>query len=149
MPARRVTARQRVRYAETDGFGVVYYANYLVWFEVGRTAYLRDVGLPYRGLEERGLHFPVTDVECRISNPARYDDEIDIVTWIDEIRSREVTFEYEIRSGTVTLAVGRTVHMLVDTGGRVRTMPVWLRRGLSETLTEGTAPSSFPAPGID
>lgn len=144
--SRRVTVRQRVRYAETDGFGVVYYANYLVWFEVGRTEYLRAVGLPYRGIETRGLHFPVTDFECRISNPARYDDEIAIVTWIEEIRSREVTFEYEIRCGTSTLAVGRTVHVLVGGDGRVRTMPVWMRRGLSDTLAEEAPAASFPPP---
>jgi acyl-CoA thioester hydrolase len=141
---RSVTILQRVRYSETDGFGVVYYANYLVWFEVGRTAYLREVGLPYRELEARGLHFPVTDVECRLTSPARYDDEIAVTTWIEEIRSREVTFEYEIRCGATSLALGSTVHILVGRDGKARALPVWLRKGLSDTLLAHSPPAALP-----
>jgi acyl-CoA thioester hydrolase len=145
-----VTARLRVRYSETDQYGVVYYANYLVWCEVGRTEYMRDVGLPYVALEELGLRFPVIDFACRLHAGARYDDEIEVVTWIEEIRSREITFEYEVRRGDETLATAHTVHLLLGPDGRVRALPVWLRKGLSDTLLAGVPPASIPAdaPGL-
>ena len=77
------TTRVRVRYADTDQMGVVYYANYLVWFEVGRTEWLRDAGWNYRDMEEAGISLPVIEAHCEYRQSARYDDEIEIRTASD------------------------------------------------------------------
>ncbi len=74
------TSRVRVRYAETDRMGVVYYANYLVWFEVGRTEWLRETGWTYREMEQEGIALPVIEAHCEYRQPARYDDDIEIRT---------------------------------------------------------------------
>ena len=78
-PALRKT-RVRVRYADTDRMGVVYYANYLVWFEVGRTEWLRETGWSYREMESEGVALPVIEARCEYRQPARYDDEVEIAT---------------------------------------------------------------------
>ena len=75
---RRFKTRVRVRYADTDRMGVVYYANYLVWFEVGRTEWLRETGWSYREMEADGIALPVIEAQCEYRQPARYDDEIEI-----------------------------------------------------------------------
>ena len=86
----------RVRYAETDAMGVVYHANYLVWFEVGRGEYSRQMGADYRTWEERGLFLPVTEATCSYRAPARYGDLVVVSTWVEEARSRSVAFGYEV-----------------------------------------------------
>ncbi|HLH09766.1 MAG TPA: thioesterase family protein, partial [Terriglobales bacterium] len=87
----------RVRYAETDQMGVVYYANYLVWFEVGRTEFCRQHGFEYRDMErEDGLCIIVAEAQCRYKAPARYDDEILIKTRLTAVRRRVLVFGYEI-----------------------------------------------------
>src|SRR5687767_3498 len=90
------TTRVRVRYAETDRMGVVYYANYLVWFEVGRTEWLRQVGWSYREMEEDGVTLPVIAVQCEYRQPARYDDEIEIRTRASALSPVRVKFDYEL-----------------------------------------------------
>src|SRR5262245_64306190 len=82
----------RVRYAETDKMGIVYHANYLVWFEIGRTEFCRVAGFPYRSMEDSGLWILVTDVECRYRKSAHYDDEILVRTTMPELGSRIVKF---------------------------------------------------------
>lgn len=106
----------RVRYQETDKMGVVYHANYLVWFEIGRTEYFRKIGLEYSDLEERGLLAPVVDVRCFYKSPAKYDDEIIIRTRITEIKSVKARFEYEIMRAldSMILATGFTTHAFVS-----------------------------------
>ncbi len=103
----------RVRYQETDQMGVVYHANYLIWFEVGRTDYIRHFGLTYRKLEELGLLLPVVDVQCRFLQPARYDDEILIHTWMEAHNGSKLVFAYEARrkEDQELLTRGSTTHL--------------------------------------
>jgi len=82
----------RVIYGDTDQMGVAYYANYLRWFEMGRTELLREIGLPYSSIEGRGLYFPVTEVSCRYHSPARYDETITIETTLASLGRASLTF---------------------------------------------------------
>jgi acyl-CoA thioester hydrolase len=117
--------RVRVRYAETDKMGVVYYANYLVWFEVARTDLLRSLGWSYREMEEAGIVLPVIEVHCEYQRPARYDDEIEVRTEGEMLSAVRMKFRYTIvraADGTVA-AQGHTVHAAVDPTGRPRRLP--------------------------
>jgi acyl-CoA thioester hydrolase len=126
VPDHAVDVRVRVRYAETDQMGIAYYANYFVWFEVGRSEYCRRRGFEYRRFEkEYGLYLVVTEAACRYRLPARYDDELIVRTWVSEIRRRSLTFSYDIRRAAddQTLARGYTVHIVMDGQGRPRSLP--------------------------
>jgi acyl-CoA thioester hydrolase len=117
-------SRFRVRYAETDQMGMVYYANYLIWMEVGRSDYCRESGFSYRDLEQEEQAFlTVAEANCRYLAPARYDDEILVETELTRIRSRVVEFSYRIKCGATVLAEGKTVHVVIGTEGRPRAMP--------------------------
>jgi len=109
--------RLRVRYAETDQMGVVYHANYFVWFEVGRVELLRQLGFSYREMERNdGYGIAVIDARCRYKAPARYDDELVLRTQIKYVRETMVQFDYELfraEDGTL-LAEGDTTHVVVD-----------------------------------
>lgn len=110
-------ARVRVRYAETDKMGVVYHANYLIWFEVGRVELLRQMGFNYRDLErEHDCHLPVVDLRCRYKSPAFYDDELVIRTRLKHVRASFLQFSYEVlRAGEqAVLAEGETTHIVVN-----------------------------------
>jgi acyl-CoA thioester hydrolase len=126
---RETTARLRVRYAETDRMGVVYYANYLAWFEVGRCEWFREAGCSYRALEAAGTILPVLEVHCEYLQSARYDDEIEIRTKATLISAVRVRFDYELtRCGeSKVAAAGWTVHAAVDHGGRPRRLPETVR----------------------
>ena len=116
----------RVRYAETDQMGVVYYANYFVWFEIGRTDFCRQHGFAYRDMEkEDGLYIIVAEARCRFKAPARYDDEIEVRTALRDMRRRVLTFVYEVyrKSDETLLAEGETVHVITDLNGRPRALP--------------------------
>jgi acyl-CoA thioester hydrolase len=117
-----VTTEVRVRYAETDQMGIVYYANYLVWFEIGRVELLRSLGLAYSQLEtEHECILPVIEASCRYRSPARYDDEIQIETSPALLRGSVIKFAYQIwRKASLKgeerklLAEGETVHVVCD-----------------------------------
>jgi acyl-CoA thioester hydrolase len=116
-----VTTEIRVRYAETDQMGVVYYANYLVWFEIGRVELLRALGFSYRQMEEEhGCILPVIEARCRYRSSARYDDQILIETRPALLRGHVLKFAYRILrkaaegSDTTLLAEGETVHIVCD-----------------------------------
>lgn len=115
----------RVIYGDTDQMGVVYYANYLRWFEKGRSEFLRQIGLPYAVIEQRGFHFPVTEVTCRYTNSARYDDDISIETEITELGRASLSFAYRIalQSNDDLLATGSTKHACIDQAGKVTRIP--------------------------
>ena len=116
----------RVRYAETDQMGVVYYANYFVWFEIGRTDFCRQHGFAYRDMERQdGLYIIVAEARCRYKAPARYDDEILVRTCVRSVRKRVVVFEYEVyrQINDELLAEGETVHVITDRDGRPRSLP--------------------------
>ncbi len=126
LPTEWTLSTLRVRYAETDQMGVVYYANYLVWFEIGRTDLCLQHGFAYRDMErEDGLYIMVAEARCRYKAPARYDDEIVIRTRVTGMRKRVLIFGYEIyRQRTDELiAEGETVHVITDRDGRPRTLP--------------------------
>ena len=124
----------RVRYAETDRMGVVYHANYLVWFEIGRTEFCRSRGFAYKDMEENDrAYLVVAESYCRYKAPARYDDELVIRTHITELRRRSVRFGYEILrlSDGVVIAEGETGHVVTDPNNRVISMPESYRLALS------------------
>ena len=117
--------RVRVRYADTDRMGVAYHANYLVWFEVGRTEWLRESGWTYRDMEEGGVSLPVIEAHCEYRQPARYDDEIEISTVATVLSQVRIRFDYEarlMRSATLA-ATGHTVHAALGVDGRPRRLP--------------------------
>ena len=125
--------RVRVRYAETDRMGVVYYANYLVWFEVGRTEWLRETGWTYREMERDGISLPVIEAHCDYRQPARYDDEIEIATRGTVVTPVRIRFDYEVAraaDGTIA-AVGHTMHAAVDTSGKPCRLPPRVREMLA------------------
>jgi acyl-CoA thioester hydrolase len=126
-------SRLRVRYADTDKMGVVYYANYFVWFEVGRTDLLRASGWNYRDMELEGFGLPVIEAHCAYYQSAKYDDEIDVHTSGEMLSPVRVKFSYEIvrASDTATLAAGTTVHATVDRNGRPCRLPDRVRAVLS------------------
>ena len=119
------TSIVRVRYAETDKMGVVYYAHYLVWFEIGRTEWLRDTGWTYRDMEAQGLLLPVLESHCEYKLGARYDDEIEIRTKARLVSPVRIAFDYELarRADRVAIATGYTVHVTLDAAGRPTRLP--------------------------
>jgi acyl-CoA thioester hydrolase len=128
--------RVRVRYADTDRMGIAYYANYLVWFEVGRTEWLRDSGSTYRELEQAGVLLPVVEAHCEYRRPARYDDEIEVSTTASLLTHVRLRFDYEVwRLGEDTpLATGYTVHASLDPAGRPCRLPPPVREMLREKV---------------
>ncbi len=108
----------RVRYSETDAMGIVYNANYLVWFEVARTELFRKLGLPYTRFEAEGLALAVVEANLRYKAAARYDDVVELRAEVGEITPRKVVFDYQIACGEKLLCEGRTVHLFVNSEGR-------------------------------
>ncbi len=104
----------RVRYQETDNMGVVYYANYLVWFEVARTEYLRSLGIAYRDLEEKGIYLIVASAGCQYKSPARYDDIVRVKTWISELRNTSLRFDYKLHVASRLVATGESIHVFTN-----------------------------------
>jgi acyl-CoA thioester hydrolase len=114
----------RVIYGDTDQMGVVYYANYLRWFEAGRTEFLRAKGLSYSDFEAREkLILPVAEAGVTYRQPARYDDLVAVETRLVETRRASARFEYDVRRGDDLLATGFTVHACVDAAGRITRLP--------------------------
>lgn len=109
--------RLRVRYAETDQMNVVYHSNYIIWFEVGRVEFMRQLGITYKQMEEQDqLHLPVAEVRCRFKASARYDDEITIRTRIARLRSSLIQFQYQVLrvEDGLLLAEGESTHVAVN-----------------------------------
>ncbi|HYF00889.1 MAG TPA: thioesterase family protein [Planctomycetota bacterium] len=118
------TSTVRVRYGETDQMGVVYHANYFLYFELGRTELLRATGLPYGELEARGVFLVVTDAGCRYRAPARYDETLEVRTRVDRLGRASVRFAYEVRGPDGRLcADGHTELAAVDSGKRPVRLP--------------------------
>jgi acyl-CoA thioester hydrolase len=133
MPAPASTSIVRVRYAETDKMGVVYYAHYFVWFEIGRTDWLHGTGWTYREMEAEGLLLPVIESHCEYRLAARYDDQIAVTTQARLISPVRLAFDYELTRQTdgVPIASGYTVHVTTDAAGR----PTRLAARVKELLT--------------
>ena len=115
----------RVRYAETDQMGVAYYGSYVVWFEVGRSAYCRAKGFSYRELEEMGYRLVVVDLRARYKGSAKYDDLIVVRTQLKELRNRMVTFAYRIlkKDSNEVIVQGETRHLCLNKRGNPGSMP--------------------------
>ena len=132
-------SRFRVRYAETDQMGMVYYANYFVWMEIARTDFCRDCGFSYAELErEEHAFLPVARADCRYSAPARYDDEIVVHTEITRINRRVIEFSYRIRTPKTLLAEGRTLHIVTSS----RLAATLCNSDMNESMNDFTPASS-------
>jgi acyl-CoA thioester hydrolase len=121
----------RVRYAETDKMSIVYYANYFIYFEIGRVEYMRARGMDYRQMElEDDAFTVVAEAKCRYRRPARYDDPLRIRTRVTSVKSRVITFSYEIlHDGTKDLLVtGETIHVVCNAKGRPKPLPEKYRK---------------------
>jgi acyl-CoA thioester hydrolase len=112
----KLSTEIRVRYQETDQMGVVYHANYLIWFEVGRTSLIRDLGYSYNQLEAKGILLPVVDVGAQFRRSAKYDDVVTVETYIKELGPSKIVFQYSIRrkADQQLLATGHTKHLWVS-----------------------------------
>jgi acyl-CoA thioester hydrolase len=118
--------RLRVRYAETDQMGVVYHANHLIWFEVGRVELMRDMGFSYREMErDDGRFIAVAEVKCRYRAPVYYDEEVVVRTRLKTVRDSAVVFSYElVRADSLALlAEGETTHIVTDSKMKVAVLP--------------------------
>jgi acyl-CoA thioester hydrolase len=119
-------ARIRVRYAETDQMGVVYHSNYLIWFEVGRVEFIRQLGLDYKRMEvEEGCGIAVVQAAARYRAPARYDDELVVRTTLLAARGAVIRFAYKILrvEDGLLLCEGETVHVVVGKDMKKRSLP--------------------------
>lgn len=137
----------RVRYAETDQMGVVYHANYLVWCELGRTEYIRGIGRTYAQLEDEGIVLAVSDASIRFHAGARYDDMIRVSTTLADVRSRMVTFDYDVQQLDTEkrLVTARTTLIRLDGSGRPAALPAEFRKLLESTVTPSPErPSASP-----
>ena len=139
-----VTTAVRVSYAETDQMGIVYYANYLVWFEIGRVELLRSLGLAYSQLEtDHQCILPVVEATCRYRSPARYDDEILIETRPSLLRGSVIKFAYRILRKSADgeapklLAEGETVHVVCDDQLNKKPLPTEHEAALRALMAEG------------
>lgn len=141
------TSKLRVRYAETDQMGVVYYANYFVWFEIGRTDFLRHTGFDYASMErEDGCLLPVVEVTCRYKAPARYDDELVVETTLLHLRTSVIKFGYRLLklqpAGEPTLlAEGETIHVVVDRQMKKTPLPLRYVAPLRSAMGKSVQPS--------
>ncbi|MFL5385608.1 MAG: acyl-CoA thioesterase [Longimicrobiaceae bacterium] len=131
------TVEFRARYAETDQMGIIYHANYLPWCEIGRTELIRRLWRSYADLEAEGVLLAVTEVNLRYHASAKYDDRVRVVTTLGAVRSRGVSFDYEILrvddGGTKRLVTARTDLIAIDRGGT----PVRLPASLVEAFRNG------------
>jgi len=126
----------RVIYGDTDKMGFAYNANYLRWFEIGRTELLRSLGLTYREIESRGIYLPVSEVYCRFITPVQYDDLLVIETSIDMAVRGAMKFDYRLfnEDGQKAVAKGYTKHPYVDRNGRVMRPPQFLTEFINQKL---------------
>jgi len=136
-------ARVRVRYAETDQMGVVYHANYFVWFEVGRVELLRQLGLDYKTMEQKeGAMVAVVEASARYKAPARYDEELIVRTALAAVRGPIVRFRYTVvrAADDAVLCEGETTHLVVGRDMKRREMPASYAERFAAVLHRTAAP---------
>jgi len=117
--SREFSLKLHVPYAHIDKMGVVYYANYFVYFEMARASMMREVGLPYGELEDRGIMLPVIETRCRYRQPARFDDELTVIIHNMAFQGPVLHIEYRVTRGDDLLATGFTDHVCMSPKGRV------------------------------
>ena len=135
----------RVRYAETDQMGFVYYGNYYTYFEVGRVEYMRQRGVEYKQMEiQDDSRIVVAESSCRYHRPARYDDPLRIRTRVTELKRRTIRFAYEVTHDATgeLLATGETLHVVCDSRGRPKTLPEKYRQYFSDGAAVHRTPSA-------
>jgi len=132
----------RVTYAETDAMGIVYYAHYLRWFEMGRTELMRNLGIAYRELEEQGIYLPVSEVFCKYHTAAKYDDILTVETSVDFLKRASIQFAYRIlrKEDGAVLVTGTTLHAFVDQEGKIVKVPASLKEKLRLDLSPEKGP---------
>ena len=130
LPTSAYEIELRVRYAETDQMGVVYHANYLIWCEMGRTDFIRRLGMTYADMEKGGVSLAVSELSARFHAAARYDDLIRVRTSIADVRSRMISFDYVISNAATNqrLVSARTTLVSLDRSGRPISLPAELRQ---------------------
>lgn len=144
----------RVRYAETDQMGVVYYANYFVWFELGRTEWIRAHGVTYREFEDYGIFLPVLEAGCSYAAACRYDDLVRVTTTVTRLTAARLAFEYTVTrddGGVETLlARGHTAHAFLSREGKLvrlnRNPALWARLTGAFSAAAQSSPSSSSPP---
>ncbi len=129
-----ITSRTQVtvRYAETDMMGIVYHANYLPWFEIGRTTLLKEHGFSYRELEASGYRLPIVEISAKYHRPALYDDAITIITTLIEKPTLRIKIAYEIRRGEELLVTGQSQNVFVDLQGQPTRPPAAFIQRMNE-----------------
>lgn len=120
----------RVIFGDTDQMGVVYYANYLRYFESARAAYWRDLGKSYQDLVDWGVALPVVEAHCYYKRPAHYEDLLVVDTRVSEVRGASLRFAYRVLRGDVLLAEGHTRHAVIGPDGRPKALPDVLRASI-------------------
>jgi acyl-CoA thioester hydrolase len=117
----------QIIFGDTDQMGVVYYANYLRFFEGARASYWRALGKSYKDLEDAQVAMPVVEAHCNYKRPSLYEDVIAVDTWIADVRGASLRFFYEVRRGETLLAEGYTRHAVIGPNGRPRALPDFMR----------------------
>lgn len=137
----RLTIDARIRYQETDQMGVVYYSNYFIYFEMGRTEFMRAIGVPYTSMEKAGLYLVVTEASCKYFAPLRYDDQISITTWVEWCRGVRIRFGYNLFAdgSDKPAAEGFTEHACIDKSGKPLRIPDWVASRIPLNEGDGTA----------
>ena len=130
-PMEATVTLERVLYADTDKMGVVYHGTYFRWFEAGRGAFMRCRGLSYDALENDGIQLPVVEANAMYVRPARYDNVLEVATWIGDLGGAQVRFEYVISCADEVLVRGYTRHAAVGDNGRATRLPGLLKEALA------------------
>ena len=128
---RQSQIRFKVRYAETDAMGIAHHSNYVIWCEMGRVAFMDEIGVPYQEVERRGVYLVVTSIGLKYRRPARFDEEIILTTRLEGLKSRMVRFEYALEKADGSLlAEGFSEHIATDLEKRTVPIPHHLREAL-------------------
>ena len=127
-----------VIYADIDPMGVVYYSNYLSWFERGRTEFFREIELPYTEVVKHGIMIPVSEVYCKYHKPARYDDVVQIETAVSSFKRVRIVFEYELyrKSDRTLLVSGHTKHAFLDSNGKIVKIPDFIHEKIKSLVEQ-------------
>jgi acyl-CoA thioester hydrolase len=134
IPEAPVGIQSDVRFAETDQMGVVHHSSYIVWFEMGRVAWMKAAGMPYTAVTDSGHNFAVTAVHAAYRASCRFGDTVQIITRLAKLRSRQVEFHYEVRNAAdqALLATGSSDHICVDLAGKMSKIPPYVYEGLRQ-----------------
>jgi acyl-CoA thioester hydrolase len=127
----------RIIFGDTDQMGIVYYANYLRFFESARAAYWRDLGRSYQDLVDWGVAMPVVEAHCEYKRPAMYEDLIHVDVEVSEVRGASLRFAYRVLRGDTLLAFGHTRHAITGLDGKPKALPPQLRAAIPRIVPPG------------